>query len=38
MSSKYQKQQLMALSSTKVEYIVVVVVVKNQLLDDLGYS
>jgi hypothetical protein len=29
MSSKYQKQQLMALSSTKVEYIVVVVVVKK---------
>ncbi len=29
MSSKYQKQQLMALPSTKVEYIVVVVVVKK---------
>ncbi len=42
-SLKSQKQQLIALSSTKVEYIVVVVVVKkstwlHQLLDDLGYS
>jgi histone deacetylase 1/2 len=40
-SLKSQKQQLMTLSSTKVEYIAVVGIKStwlHQLLDDLGYS